>query len=204
MSITLPFDVQLYDSSSTQFTVTTNGLFTIGDPDPNEGQLYTNVPLPTDGIPDYTAAVFWEDLAAVGPNSIQGIYYQYEASGSGYVLYIEYYLQQSGAASPPPIYDFIVAYDSNTPGTYNFYYFLAGDPDLGADATVGVQGTGTTEVQQFEYDSVSSITPGLLLTFTTAGTGAGSQEPGVFNPDCYPPGTFPAGSGATGCSAATA
>lgn len=239
--VLLPFGITLYGLTSSNVTVTTNGvsfanmldwtdrsnifiqLFTTSFDTDNEDGDYQPYSLPTLQAPGTTAFPFWFDQVAYGPSTVngttdEGIYYQYEfnQTSNTYKLYVEYLLSDyehdsNPGATPPPLYQYIVQYDSSLAGQMSFYYFQNGN--TGTNATIGIQGASSAGGELLTWapmksmhtnnavavatvtysDGASgSVAPGYLINFDTR-EGNGTVAQTTFSYQSYPAGTFPEG-----------
>jgi hypothetical protein len=112
-TLTLPFALTFYDTSSNVISPSTNGLLSL-----SQGtSSYSNSPLPatfSDTLVQAVAFPLWTDLA-INAGTDQGIYY---FSNSSYVM-LEWVLAAS--CCPSLLAQFSMAYDDvNAPGVVTF------------------------------------------------------------------------------------
>ncbi|KAI5361748.1 putative chitin-binding, type 1, Endochitinase-like superfamily [Septoria linicola] len=154
----VPQGLELYGSRFTTLFASTNGVIAFG-----EGTAqYENQRLPTEFVPPFALAPFWDDQAMYGnADPPHGIYYQADDTG----VTVEFYL--SRAYVDNLMFHYTVSYSFANPGVYVFSYFDvdSANNDLGKYATVGMQGAPNNVTQSFEYSwKTQSIYPGLVLT----------------------------------------
>ncbi|CAF4552664.1 unnamed protein product [Rotaria socialis] len=130
-NMTLPFDIQVYTTTSSFIQLTTNGVICLSTC--SDAWLETALPSSYFG-----AAVlpYWDDLF-IDSKTWQGIYYASQGTTPTRTLVLEYYTSRYG--SPSEYYHFQVKFFEATPAVVQFIYYDAFD--TGASCTVGVQGT---------------------------------------------------------------
>lgn len=158
--ITLPFDVMLYGSASSLFSVGNNGTLVFGTLDGFSNSF--NTPLPDTFAASMGGALilpFWDDFG----DTAGGVYWQVLGDAPTRRLVVQWdrphFLQDQG---DPAAFEAILGED----GSISFQYANAvlGDPDFpewdgGGSATVGLQSADATIGNQYSFDTPVLATP---------------------------------------------
>ncbi|KAI4849546.1 hypothetical protein E4T44_03282 [Aureobasidium sp. EXF-8845] len=196
-SVVLPVNITMYNQSSANIRVSTNGLLGLGDlnnaylhnplpfggeqgfttyPDcTNSPQPYTN---PDTGV-TYPNSCFGDSDLAINYGTQQGIYYEIDGAAPSRRTSFEFYLSTS--SDPTLFYHFLVNFYENRSNVVNYQYLNV--TDSGVDSTVGVEKFSARLYQQFSYQK-AIVCDGLQLTFDTT-PGVNSlhiDSPGVCEP----------------------
>ena len=128
---TIPFEMQMYGSSTKSIWVSTNGLLSLY----TGSWYYNNAPLPRAlPVPNLCLFPLWDDTF-IYLGQPQGIYYEITGAGEGSKITFEFYLSHYHGVTQ--YYHYTVAYDSADPGVYVIKYYQVSDD--GTSATVGMQ-----------------------------------------------------------------
>ncbi|CAF4073163.1 unnamed protein product [Rotaria sp. Silwood2] len=130
-TISVPFNITLYNTTTTSITVTTNGVICLQ----SCSTTFTETALPTSAFSGATILPYWDDLY-IFANTSQGIYYDKQGNTPNRTFIIEYYCSHYQQSTD--YYNFQVVFFENMPGIVQFIYYEV--TDEGASATVGIQG----------------------------------------------------------------
>ncbi|CAF2474955.1 unnamed protein product [Rotaria sp. Silwood2] len=130
-TISVPFNITLYNTTTTSITVTTNGVICLQ----SCSTTFTETALPTSAFSGATILPYWDDLY-IFVNTSQGIYFDKQGNTPNRTFIIEYYCSHYQQSTD--YYNFQVVFFENMPGIVQFIYYEV--TDEGASATVGIQG----------------------------------------------------------------
>ncbi|CAF3485076.1 unnamed protein product [Rotaria sp. Silwood1] len=157
-TITVPFNITLYNTTTTSITVTTNGVICLQ----TCSTTFTETALPTSAFSGATILPYWDDLY-IYANTSQGIYYQKQGNAPNQTFIVEYYCSHYQQSTD--YYNFQVIFFENMPGVVQFIYYEV--TDEGASSTVGVQDSSSGPFVQYSFDQASSVTQNMTLIFDT-------------------------------------
>ncbi|CAF1679053.1 unnamed protein product [Rotaria magnacalcarata] len=156
--VTLPWNITLYNTSTSFVYVTTNGVICLG----LCSSAYTETALPAAPFSGVTALPYWDDLF-IYANTSQGIYYGTEGNAPNRTLIFECYMSHYNQASQ--YYHFQVVFFEAAPGIVQYKYFSASGG--GISCTIGVQASSSGSFIQYSFDTANSVFSRMMLTFDT-------------------------------------
>ena len=157
-TVTLPFAITLFGTSSNIANPSTNGLLSLvsGTDSVANGQLPASFSDPT---VQAVAFPLWTDLS-IFANTTQGIYYFANATFAAF----EWVLAAS--CCPNLMARFALAYDAaGAPGVVTFTYYQVWDD--GGTATVGVQGSQAGPAVMVDWDGTAAVPAGTIVVCDT-------------------------------------
>ncbi|CAF0728673.1 unnamed protein product [Adineta steineri] len=157
-TVTLPFNITLYNTTTDSVQVTTNGVLCFGKCD----RIWTETALPAQEFSDATVFAYWDDLY-VFANTSQGIYYEIQGNASNRTLIVEYYC--SHYQQEMEYYHFQVIFFEDKPGIVQYIYYDISDG--GITCTVGVQSSSNGPFIQYSFRQANSVMPNMTLIFDT-------------------------------------
>jgi hypothetical protein len=161
-TIPLPFPYQLYDSTFTQATVSSNGNLQLASTTPRSA----NTCLPALDFA-YTIFPHWGDLVTDCFDC--GVFTSLSGIAPARIFNIEW---RAAFFEGVPVNFELRLYEGQT----RFDVVYGSIPSAGAGATVGVQKDGVS-FTQYECNTVGTLTEGMQLTFTGAPCGATTSTP---------------------------
>ncbi|CAF1372992.1 unnamed protein product [Rotaria magnacalcarata] len=157
-TVTVPFNITLYSTTTKSVSVTTNGVICLS----SCSTAFTETALPASAFSGAAVLPFWNDLY-VFANTSQGIYYDTQGIAPNRTLIFEYY---SGQYRQSTDYcNFQITFYENVPGVVQFIYYDA--TDGGISATIGVQGSSSGPFIQYSFGQANSVAQNMVLTFDT-------------------------------------
>ncbi|CAF1080752.1 unnamed protein product [Rotaria sordida] len=130
-TITIPFNITLYNTTTTSVTITINGVICLR----SCSTTFIETAFPTSAFSDATILTYWNDLY-IYANASQGIYYKKQGNTPKRNFITEYHCSHYQQSTD--YYNFQVIFFENMPGVVQFIYYEV--IDEGASATVDVQG----------------------------------------------------------------
>ncbi|CAF1627535.1 unnamed protein product [Rotaria magnacalcarata] len=157
-TVTVPFNITLYSTTTKSVSVTTNGVICLS----SCSTAFTETALPASAFSGAAVLPFWNDLY-VFANTSQGIYYDTQGIAPNRTLIFEYY---SGQYRQSTDYcNFQITFYENVPGVVQFIYYEAADG--GISATICVQGSSSGPFIQYSFGQANSVAQNMVLTFDT-------------------------------------
>ena len=157
-TVTLPFSISLFGTTSNVANPSTNGLLSLS----SGTTSFSNTLLPasfSDPTVQAVAFPFWTDLA-IFANTTQGIYYYANST------FVEFEWVLAASCCPNLMAQFSMSYDSaGAPGVVTFRYYQVWNN--GGTATVGVQGSQAGPALTVDYDGSSSVVAGTAIVCDT-------------------------------------
>ncbi|KAH7242677.1 hypothetical protein BKA59DRAFT_481179 [Fusarium tricinctum] len=158
-SVTLPFPVGIFGSSSSTVYASTNGFLSLD----SGSAAYENKQLPTTNAPPISIMPYWTDLH-VPSNTVcgTGIAYEVHETSKGQTFTVEYYIGTPGTS--PSSEHFTVSLYKDYPGLVRYVYYKTSGH--GQFATVGLQNGNL--FSQFSFNSAGSIPDQFFIEIDTS------------------------------------